>query len=200
MARRMILPFLVLGRPVDHDDRRRHHRLADAACVTAASAHRRCGQASARSSVTKATMRWPLSGRARRSRRPRRPAGLRDKRRLDLGRADAAAGDLDRVVGAAMDVPVAVARRRWRDRRAPRCRANGSSRCRGSDRDRARRHGSCPARCCARTSSPMPAVGLPSASSTSTSMPEQRPGEGGRRHAARSCSTTGCRRRFPCRP
>ena len=46
---------------------------------------------------------------------------MRDENRFDLGRAEPFAGDFDRVVAAAEDVPQAVAHRRRPSRRAPRC-------------------------------------------------------------------------------
>ena len=46
---------------------------------------------------------------------------MRDGRALDLGRPDPLAGDLERVVGAAVDEPEAVRVDRWPSRRGPRC-------------------------------------------------------------------------------
>ena len=64
---------------------------------------------------------------------------------LDLGRSDALAGDLERVVGAALDEPVAVGDRRPPSRRGPRCPGCAASRSRGSAPGRARSRASCPA-------------------------------------------------------
>ena len=66
-------------------------------------------------------------------------------RALHLGRADALAGDLERVVGPALDEPVAVLVDQSPSHRGPTCRARATSTSPGSDPGPARTRGSCPA-------------------------------------------------------
>ena len=71
--------------------------------------------------------------------------GVQRQDALDLGRAEALAGDVHRVVAAPVEEPLAVARRRSPSRRGTRRRGTGASRRPGSVRGRRGGRGSCSA-------------------------------------------------------
>ena len=98
------------------------------------------------------------------------------RRGLDLRRPDALARDLERVVRAAPDVPVAVGVDRSPSRRGPRSRAAGSSTSRGSDPGRSRSRASCPAAAPgSRARRPRRGADPPSGSTTSAAVPRHGP-------------------------
>ena len=101
---------------------------------------------------------------------------VRDDDGLDLGRPEPLARELDRVVGAAVQEPLAVGGDRSRSRRATTRPASATSTCRGSAAGRANNPRVMPGHGFVHTSSPTaPRTGWPASSNTSTAMPSAGP-------------------------
>ena len=101
---------------------------------------------------------------------------VRDHDGLDLGRTEPLARELDRVVGAAVQEPLAVVDRRSRSRRATTRPGSATSTSRGSARGSWYRPRVIPGHGFVHTSSPTaPRTGWPSSSNTSTAMPSAGP-------------------------
>ena len=122
-------------------------------------------------------------------------AGCATTHGLDLGRTEALARDLDRVVGAAVQEPLAVVGHAREVAVPPHVRASATSTSRGSARGRCHKPRVMPGHGFVHTSSPTsPRTGWPSSSNTSTAMPSAGPPS---EHGDSGCTTCGDRKHAP---